>query len=41
MNDLLKKNNKHVLILGANELFLKYLESIMYFSSLENEEFED
>ena len=25
MNDLMKKNNKHVLLLGANPLFLGYL----------------
>lgn len=32
MNDLSKKNNKHLLILGQTELYIKYLESIIYYA---------
>ena len=32
MNDLSKKKNKHLLILGETELYIKYLESIIYYA---------
>jgi len=31
MNDLSKKTNKNILLIGHNDLFLKYLESILYY----------
>ena len=32
MNDLLKKKNKYMLILGETELYIKYIESILYYA---------
>ena len=32
MNDLLKKKNKNMLILGETELYIKYIESIFYYA---------
>ena len=32
MNDLFKKKNKFMLILGETELYIKYIESVLYFA---------
>jgi len=32
MNDLSKKSNKHVLLLGQTEIFMKHLESIIFYA---------
>ena len=32
-NDVEKKNNKKVLILGCNALIINFIETIMYYSS--------
>ena len=32
MNDLSKKNNKHILLLGQTEVYIKHLESIIYYA---------
>ena len=32
MNDLRKKNNKFLILICQSELFLKYIESVLYYS---------
>ena len=32
MNDLSKKSNKHILLLGQTEIYIKHLESILFYA---------